>query len=658
MRATFIGERSLRARFLLTSLLIVTATVAWMVGTPTLHAAPPAPADGATAERTGAGAPSSLPTTRTADGREAVAGRVIVGFQPGVTDAEKATVNRTVAGTASANAASVTRVGDTAQTVDAVGAPSLDGLIASYRADPRVRYAEPDYVVHALDLPNDPLFGEQYGMAQIQAPAAWGVTHGAGAVKIAILDCGIHEAHPDLAGKVVARRDFTASANGTDDLCNHGTHVAGIASADTNNGTGVAGIGYNTLLLNGKILSDGGVGYDSQIADGIRWAADNGANVINMSLGGTGACSQTFQDAINYAWSKNVVVVAAAGNSGGTGLFQPADCAHVVAVASTDVTDAKSGFSNYGSWVHVAAPGSAIYSTVNPDLNGGAQYAYFSGTSMASPHVAGLAALIWSTSWGTSAQAVVQRIESTADHIPGTGTDWQYGRIDALAAVGADTSPPTATSLSPSTAVVGGAPYTLTIMGTNFRSGATVLWNGAPRPALSVTSTQLTTLVATADLSLAGTVNIAVANADGTVSPPLALTIIPSPPRPVTIGPANGPASGGTTSTITGTAFQSGATVAFDGVAGTVLSVTGTQIVVTAPAHTAGDVDVVITNPDGQIGTMPHGFVYYDAPTTRVGPSVPAVPVANPAPRPAPPPPTTSGSNTPAPAPAPAPPSR
>jgi thermitase len=651
----------LRLRSMLTGFLLATMVCACVVGVPGLHAASPdapPPADGATAERTGAGEPSALPTTQTADGREAVAGRVIVGFQPGVTDAEKATVDRTAAGAASVNMTSVKPVSDTAQTVDAAGTPSLDDLIASYRADPRVRYAEPDYVVHALDLPNDPLFGDQYGMTAIKAPAAWSVTHGAGTVKIAILDCGIHETHPDLAGKVVARQDFTASPNGTDDRCNHGTHVAGIASADTNNSTGVAGIGYNTLLLNGKILSDGGVGYDSQIALGIRWAADNGANVINMSLGGTGACSQTFQDAINYAWGKNVVVVAAAGNSGGTGLFQPADCAHVVAVASTDATDAKSGFSNYGAWVHVAAPGSLIYSTVNPDLNDGNQYAYFSGTSMATPHVAGLAALLWSTSWGTSAQAVVQRIESTADHIPGTGTDWQYGRIDALAAVATDSTPPTATSLSPSTVTASGDPFTLTITGTDFRTGATALWNGVPRPALSVTSTQLTTSVATADLMLAGTVNIAVANADGTIASPLILTITPSPPRPTTIGPATGATTGGTTVTITGTAFQPGATVTFDGLTAAVTSVTSTQVIVIAPAHASGSVDVAITNPDGQSGTMPHGFAYYSAPTMRPGPTVAAAPMANPAPRIVLPAPATSDSNTPAPAPAPAPPSR
>ncbi len=659
MRCT--GGLWLRGRSALISLLLAAMAFFSMANATTLDAAPPAPTartDTATAERTGAGVPSPLPTQRTADGREAVANRIVVGFQPGVTDAEKDAVHRTVARATTVNPLPTKRIGDDAQTVDATGAPSLDDLIASYRTDPRVRYAEPDYIVHALDLPNDPLFRDQYGMAKIQAPAAWSVTHGAGTVKIAILDCGIHENHPDLVGKVVARRDFTASPNGTDDQCNHGTHVAGIASADTNNGTGVAGVGYDTRLLNGKILSDGGVGYDSQIADGIRWAADNGANVISMSLGGAGACSQTFQDAINYAWGKNVVIVAAAGNSGSTGLFQPADCTQVVAVASTDASDAKSSFSNYGPWVHVAAPGSLIYSTVNPNLNGGSEYASFSGTSMATPHVAGLAALIWATGWGTSAQAVVQRLESTADRIPGTGTNWQYGRINALAAVASDAALPTATGLTPSTVTAGSPPFTLTITGTNFRTGATVLWNGVSRPALSVTGTQLTTSVAAADVLTAGVATVAVANSDGTVTSPLTLTIAAAPPHPATIGPASGPATGGTAVTIAGTAFQSGATVTFGGAVGTVTAVTSTQIVVTAPAHASGSVDVAITNPDGQAGAMPNGFTYIGAPTARPGPVVGAVPAANPASRPAPPPPATSGANASAPAPAPIPTSR
>src|SRR5205823_5931944 len=265
-------------------------------------------------------------------------------------------------------------------------------------------------------------------------------------------DCGIYEAHPDLAGKVVDRQDFTGDvANSptdpaTNDRCNHGTHVAGIASAVTNNNTGVAGVGYNTALMNGKVLIETyigsiltGEGTTSWIVAGIEWAASSGANVINMSLGGQGLCTPDFnpflQQAVDDAWSKNVVIVAAAGNDNLSESFYPADCNHVVAVASTDSTDGKSSFSNYGTWVPVAAPGSNIYSTINPNLNNGASYRTLSGTSMASPHVAGLAALLWATTYGTSANAVVSRLEATADPIAGTGANWLYGRINAQAAV-------------------------------------------------------------------------------------------------------------------------------------------------------------------------------------------------------------------------------
>jgi thermitase len=399
-------------------------------------------------------------------GHDVVADRIIVGFRPGVSDAEKAAVHRQVAAAqGGVSPIPLKRVNTNAQYVDVSGAPSLDAAIRAYRADPRVAYAEPDGILRIADTPNDPLFGEQYGMRAIKAPAAWSLTTGSANVKIAVLDCGIYEAHPDLAGKVIARQDFTSNpfGSGTDDRCNHGTHVAGIASADTNNSIGVAGVGYNTALMNGKVLLEqydnngnltGGTGEYTWVAAGIHWAADNGANVINMSLGGVGACSQTMQEAIDYAWARNVVVVAAAGNDGANEQFEPADCAHVVAVASTDASDAKSWYSNYGSWVPIAAPGSNILSSVNPDLNGGSMYATFDGTSMATPHVAGLVGLLWSTSWGTSAQSVINRLEATADAIPGTGTNWQYGRINAAAAV----APPPAPVARPSPALPSTAP--------------------------------------------------------------------------------------------------------------------------------------------------------------------------------------------------------
>jgi len=490
----------------------------------------------------------SIRRTTTSDGREAVADRIIVGFKSGVSDTEKDAVHRAVAGAQGIPLpVPLKGVDRSAQYMDVTGVPSLEAAIQSYQADSRVRYAEPDYLMHPTEVPNNPSFAQQYGMAKIQAPAAWDMTHGLPTVKIAILDCGIYEAHPDLVNKVKLRQDFTGSPDGTDDKCNHGTHVAGIASANTGSGIGVAGVGYNTALMNGKVLLEqydnlgnltGAMGTTTWITAGIQWATDNGAKVISMSLGMYGACSQTYQDVINYAWSKNTIVVAAAGNDNANEPFQPAGCTHVVSVASTDQSDARSSFSNFGQWVSVAAPGSAIYSTVNPTIakNQGASYAFLNGTSMATPHVAGLAGLLWATAWGTSAAAVVSRLESTADPIVGTGMNWQYGRINAGAAV--HPPPSTTTGLSPATAVAGGSAFSLSVTGSYFQPGATVLWNGARRVTTFTSSTQLTAAIPSSDIATPGTANITVANPDGSISSPaLAITVTASPAPQIRPGP-------------------------------------------------------------------------------------------------------------------------
>jgi hypothetical protein len=202
----------------------------------------------------------------------------------------------------------------------------------------------------------------------------------------------------------------------------------------------VAGVGYDTHLLNAKVLDDTGTGFDTWVASGIYWATDAGASVINMSLGRPAACPALLQDAIDYAWARNVVVVAAAGNTGNSDLQAPASCAHVISVASTNHGDAPSWFTTRGTWVTVAAPGEWIVSA-----NKDGVYEKLSGTSMAAPHVSGLAGLVWASSYGTSAQAVFDQLTRTADRVPFTGQFWQYGRVNAAAALGAPPSTPTPT---------------------------------------------------------------------------------------------------------------------------------------------------------------------------------------------------------------------
>ena len=313
--------------------------------------------------------------------------------------------------------------------------------LSAYRMQKEVSYAEADALAQAVDVPNDPYLGSQWGLTKVQGSQAWDITKGSRDVDIAILDTGIDLEHPDLATKIVSSVNFTTSPTADANGHSHGTHVAGIAAALTNNNAGVAGLAYDCSLMNVKVLGDDGYGYYSWIAQGIIWAADHGAKVINLSLGGSSA-SSTLENAVNYAWSKGVVVVAAAGNDGSSSAFYPAYYANCIAVGATDSNDLMPSWSNYSNWVDVAAPGSSIYATMPDNL-----YGYKSGTSMASPHVAGLAGLLFSVASDSNGNGRVNdevriKIETSCDN---TGIDVAYGRINAYKAVSGFTSAPVPT---------------------------------------------------------------------------------------------------------------------------------------------------------------------------------------------------------------------
>ena len=199
-----------------------------------------------------------LKTVLTLSKRKAVADRLIVVFRNSLADADNnlshLRANRLGAGKASP----LLKIGPKAILVDVTGAKSLEEAARAYKADPNVLHASPDWIMHASETPNDPFIGSQGGLNTIQAPAAWNRTQGSTGMVIAVLDTGIDEAHPDLAGKVIDRHDFTDSSVGTGDVVGHGTHVAGIAAASTNNAVGVAGVGYDSRLLNVKVLDDSG----------------------------------------------------------------------------------------------------------------------------------------------------------------------------------------------------------------------------------------------------------------------------------------------------------------------------------------------------------------------------------------------------------------
>ena len=339
-------------------------------------------------------------------------------------------------------------------------------LIEALSRNPAVEYAEPDEVVTAAT--DDQYFPQQYALqnigqsltstagtllaadgkadADVDAVEAWKVTTGDG-TKVAILDTGVANVHDDIAPQVVGYANFVSADTKEDPKANpedkygHGTHVAGIVAAKYNNKIGVAGVCPDCSILDVKVLNDSGSGSSSVIANGISWAADNGAKVINMSLGQR-VSSRTLEAAVNDAWNKGVVIVAAAGNAGTQAKIYPGAYPNVIAVAATDNNDNKASFSTYGKWVDVAAPGVNVYSTfpnhafVLGTQNGRSMgYDVASGTSMASPVVAGVAALVWSSHGATDNTSVRAKIESTADPIPGTGTNWAHGRVNACKAV-------------------------------------------------------------------------------------------------------------------------------------------------------------------------------------------------------------------------------
>ncbi len=386
-------------------------------------------------------------------------------FEPGAGAGERAAAHRRAGSSVEDRVAAINA------DVVHVGAGNEAAALRRYRAEASVRVAERDVLRTALTddcpagstnclVPSDPDFRREWGLqndastiqpdstfdhdADIDAPFAWQLTQGSAATKVAILDTGIDQNHEDLAAKIVAQANFTGSKT-VDDKYGHGTHVAGTAAAITNNGKGVAGVGFNASLMNGKVLSDNGFGSCSGVANGITWAADNGAHVINMSLGG-GGCSAE-ESAVNYAWGKGVLVAAAAGNGGAETVSCPACYANSIAVAATDNSDLKASFSNYGPGVDVAAPGVDVWSSFPNHRNrmGKRNYGYGSGTSMATPHVAGAAALIWSITTDAGGEGkknddVRARIETYADDIPGTGTFWSAGRLNACRAAAADVS--------------------------------------------------------------------------------------------------------------------------------------------------------------------------------------------------------------------------
>ena len=300
-------------------------------------------------------------------------------------------------------------------------------------------YVEPDYYAEQGGAtPNDSYYASQWYLPKIASAGAWARTTGSSSVVIAVVDSGVYAAHPDLAGKLVPGWSFLKKSADTSDTTGHGTEVAGTMAAATNNGIGVAGVSWSSVVLPLAVVDATSFAAYSDIAAAIQYAVDHQVRVINVSIGGTGS-SNALQSAVDYAWSHGALVFAAAMNSGVATPNYPGACNHAIAVSATDEGDGLAVFSNYGSWLTLSAPGTDILTTMN-----GGGYGYVNGTSFASPIAAGVAALVLAAKPELTNQQVVDILKQSADHPGAAGFDPYYGwgRVNAAAAVQLATPPP------------------------------------------------------------------------------------------------------------------------------------------------------------------------------------------------------------------------
>ncbi len=313
------------------------------------------------------------------------------------------------------------------------------------RATAAIVAIEENTVVEGVDFPNDPDLlsaDRSYQISVTHTVEGWEYTEGSEEIIIALVDTGLNLNHPEFSGRVVAGYDFINDDDDPMDDNGHGTHTAGIAAAGINNGLGMVGVCPHCRVMPVKVLNQNNAGTWSSVAKGVLYAVDHGARVINLSLGAA-VSSQTLEDAIAYANAHDVLVVAAAGNMGTDRKFYPAALEGVIAVSATDAQDKHWSLSNYGDYIDVAAPGYAVFSTYHDLNNYYHGYNYMSGTSMASPFVAGLAGLLLSQEADRTPTDITNLITSTADKMGDSVDDayFGHGRVNVARAlaVGADT---------------------------------------------------------------------------------------------------------------------------------------------------------------------------------------------------------------------------
>ncbi len=317
---------------------------------------------------------------------------------------------------------------------------AAEQFIESIQQKPGVKYAEFNATYETQYTPNDPKFGNQYAPQQVKSDQAWNTTLGDSTVTIAVVDTGAQYDHPDLSGNFESDPGYDFVDNDTDPYPDvpqdeyHGTHVSGCAAAVVDNGTGVAGQG-NSSLINGRALNENGSGSTADIADAVEWAADQGADVINMSLGG-GGYTTTMKNAVSYAYDNGSLLVCAAGNDGTNSVSYPAAYSECMAISAVDSNENLASFSNYGSEIELAAPGVNVLSTTTQTRG---SYEKLSGTSMATPVTSGVAGLTLAQ-WSLTNKELRSHLKNTAEDIGLTASKQGSGQTDAYAAVTTDPS--------------------------------------------------------------------------------------------------------------------------------------------------------------------------------------------------------------------------
>jgi hypothetical protein len=483
---------------------------------------------------------------------------LVVGFKAGTTSAAMAAVDH------SQSLSALRRIDDLHAQVVTVPSSRAAAALSGLRNNPSVAYADVDGHVSPASTavnPNDPYYqngmnGQEWGETKDQANYAWGQTTGSNSVTIAVIDSGAMPTQADLLPVLVPGWNVLTNTSDTSDSYGHGTEVSGVAVSATNNGVGVSGYCWNCRLMPVEVYNSGSGATDSNLASGMTWAVDHGANVLSISLYGT-TDNSVLDNAVSYALAHNVTVVAAAGNSGNSALEYPAAIAGVISVGATDQTDTLYSYSDYGSWVDVAAPGSQATTLPN------GAYGSVGGTSIATPAVAGIVGLMLSMNPSATPSQIASALYSTGNPVQGAN-QVAHGRVNAANAVAAMAggAPPASPPVNTAVPTISGraqSGQTLTASSGTWSNAPTSYayqWERCDSTGASCASvagaTASSYALTSADAGYAMVVSVTASNSSGAATAASATTAVvtyPQPPTNATLPTISGTVQSGHTLT-------------------------------------------------------------------------------------------------------------